>query len=78
MVAECQLIKEGKNKLGMIFLKLFFKICFDDFTIISMSFVKASYLFVCLCLCFTSQPTIFQSCRDAFLSSWIEPVLSRV
>ena len=26
-------------------------------------------------LCFTSQSTIFQSCRDNFLSSGVEPVL---
>ena len=26
--------------------------------------------------CFTSQSTIFQSCRDNFLSSWVEPGLS--
>ena len=76
MVAECLVIKEVEDKLGIIFFKAFFKVCFDNFTIISRSFVKASYLFVCLCLCFTSQSTIFESCWNAFLSFWVEPVLS--
>ena len=33
-------------------------------------------LFLCLSWCFTSQSTLFQSCLDVFLSSWVEPVQS--
>ena len=34
-----------------------------------------SYFVFCLCCCFMPQPTIFQSCPDIFLPSWVEPVL---
>ena len=35
--------------------------------------VKIVCLFVCVC--FTSQSTIFQPCQDDFLSPWAEPLI---
>ena len=33
--------------------------------------------FLPFCWCFTPQSTVFQSCWDDLVSSWVEPVLSR-
>ena len=59
-------------------LRLFAKIKFSrKFLFLQYPINYQSCSLVCLYCCFTSQSTLFESCWDDFLSSWVEPVLRK-
>ena len=71
---KANLIFKDSSRQACIF-KYFSSLCEPCYSRNLRSMFCITVYSVCLCWCFTSQSTIFQSSRDVFQSSWIEPVL---